>query len=65
VDEDALDVVLRGHAEEGVEVALLGVDAAVGDEADEVEGLAAVGAFMATRVGSVKNSPARWRGRCG
>ena len=43
VDVDALDVLLRGEAEESVEVALLGVDASVGYEAYEVEGLVAVG----------------------
>ncbi len=43
MDVDAGDVVLGGEAEEGVEVALLGVDATVGYEADEVEGVAAVG----------------------
>ena len=33
-----VSVVLGGQAEERVEVALVGVDAAVGEEADEVEG---------------------------
>lgn len=37
VDEDAGEFVFGGHAEEGVEVALVGVDAAVGEETDEVE----------------------------
>ncbi len=46
VDVDALEVVLRGHAEEGVEVSELGVDAAVGDEADEVQGVAALGCVV-------------------
>ena len=43
VDEDAGELVLGGHAEEGVEVALVGVDAAVGEEADEVEGSSLLG----------------------
>ncbi len=37
VDEDAGELVFSGHAEEGVEVTLVGVDATVGEEADEVE----------------------------
>lgn len=32
------ELVLSGHAEERVEMALVGVDAAVGQEADEMEG---------------------------
>ncbi len=42
VDEDALKAVLAGSAKEGVEVLLVGVDAAVGDEAEEMKLAAAV-----------------------
>jgi len=37
VDEDAGELVLRGHSDEGVEMALVGVNATVGEETDEVE----------------------------
>ena len=43
VDEDVGELVLGGHAEERVEMALVGVDAAVGEEADEMEGAALLG----------------------
>lgn len=43
MDEDAGELVFGGHAEEGVEVALVGVDAAVGEESDEVEGSSLLG----------------------
>ena len=37
VDEDVGQLMLRGHAEESLEVALVRVDAAVGEQTDEVE----------------------------
>ncbi len=38
VDEDAGELVLRGETQERVEVALVRVDAAVGEQAEEMEG---------------------------
>ena len=37
------DVTLGGHADEGFEMTLVGVDSAVGEEADEVEGSSLLG----------------------
>ena len=37
MDEDVGELVLRGHADEGVEMALVGVDASVGQQTDEVQ----------------------------
>ncbi len=47
VDEDASEFVLSGEPEECVEVAGVGVDAAVGDEADEVKGAALLSGELA------------------
>ncbi len=45
---------LRGHPDEGVEVALVGVDASVGEEADEMEGSAFLrGQFVGADEGGV------------
>ena len=54
VDEDVGEFVLRGHAQERVEMALVGVDAAVGEEADEVEGSSLLrGEFVGADEGGV------------
>ena len=47
VDEDVGEFVLRGEAQECVEVAAVGVDAAIGDEADEMKGSAFLGGELA------------------
>ena len=54
VDEDVGELMLGGHADEGIEMALVGVDTAVGEEADEVQGAAFLcGQFVGTGEGGV------------
>ncbi len=54
------EVSLGGEAQEGVEVALVGVDSAVGEEADEVEGSSLLrGEFAGADEGGVGEEASR------
>ena len=61
VDEDARHFAPRGHLDERVQVALVAVDAAVGDEADEVERVRPARGAIHRRgsAGLSNNSPSR------
>ena len=64
VDEDVGELVLGGHAEERVEMALVRVDATVGEETEEVEGAALLSgatAGISGPTGVASPVTGRWR----